>query len=278
MDIKLWHEPGCIHEILSTIPDSPDFILLNDLKETRCPEISGLSSVTIPFGIIMHDIHYKVENRKRFILENNVQYIFSIYRDAFYRRFPEYKQRMRWLPHFVNTELFKDYGQPKEIDWLMMGKMASYYPLREKMYRMMRDKAGFVYHGHPGYRNIREKEEIFVGEKYAKEINRAKMFLTCDSRLHYPIIKYFEVTASKTLLLAPASKELRDLGFRPGIHYVAINSKNFIEKAEYYLTHEKERHQITENGYQMVRKKHSAPVRAQQLVEEIEKIIDQHSK
>jgi hypothetical protein len=81
---------------------------------------------------------------------------------------------MHWLPHFVNIDLFKDYDLAKDINWLMMGKLAFYYPLRVSMYKKMRNMAGFVNHPHPGYRNINDDQEqkVLVGEAYALKIGR----------------------------------------------------------------------------------------------------------
>jgi hypothetical protein len=274
-DLEVWHQSGNINRILKQIPFKPDFILLNDFKRTRCPRITGLPGLKIPFGIIIHDIHYKPDKRREFIRNNKVKYIFPIYRDAFKRRFPKYIRNMRWLPHFVNTDIFKDYELDKDINWLMMGMMSRFYPLRRKMYRRMRHKHGFVRHSHPGYRrfNDRQKSRLFVGESYAREISRAKMFLTCDSVYHYPLIKYYEVLACKTLLLAPYSKELRALGFIPGVNFVAVNRKNFLYKAKYYLKNEGERLRIAEAGYEMVRSKHTVEIRAAQLEGKIWRII-----
>ncbi|WP_066296332.1 glycosyltransferase [Bacillus sp. FJAT-29937] len=274
MDVIEWFEPGDIHEILRKIREKPDFILLNDLRDSRCPAISGLSTLKIPFGIIMHDLHWEVEKRKKFIEESKVKYIFSIYRDPFLRKFPEYRDRMYWLPHFFNPAIFKDYHLKKDIDYLLLGKMASYYPLRKKIVKTMKGIPGFVYREHPGYRNISEGEEkALVGDNYAREINRAKIFFTCDSTLHYPIIKYYEVLACNTLLLAPSLKELTDLGFIPGQHFVEINKDNFLEKAKYYLDHEEDRKQIARTGYEMVHKNHTVSIRAVQLVSYIKKIL-----
>jgi len=274
-DLALWFESGNIDEILNKIPFRPDFILLNDMKDTHCPEVTGLKTVEIPFGIIMHDLHYKVKKRKEFIKENNVKHIFSIYRDAFYKRYPEFFERMRWLPHFVNTHIFKDYNLPRENNWLMMGRVSKYYPLRRKMLEVMGSRPGFVYHKHPGYRTIQKEEEntVFIGEKYAKEINRSHIFLTCDLIYHYPIIKYYEVLACKTLLLAPSSKELYDLGFLPGVHFVEINESNFLRMADYYLKYDKERHRIIEQGFNLIHQHHTVEKRAYQLVQMIEDIL-----
>jgi hypothetical protein len=275
-NIQLWHTPGHIQDIVNKLQFPPDFILLNDMKKTHCPEITGLSSLKIPFGIIIHDLHYKNNQRKKFIDENNVRHIFSIYRDSFISNYPAYVDRMHWLPHFAETSVFKDYAMPKEINCLIMGRISKHYPLRKRMLNVMKSIPGFVYHSHPGYRDVKEDEPgIYVGEKYAREINRAKIFLTCDLTFHYPIRKYYEVLASKTLLLAPNSLELNDLGFIPGKHFVPINENNFLEMADYYLNHPKERDEIAEQGYIYVHQQHSTEKRAGQLLKFIEDIIQE---
>lgn len=273
-DLTQWNTPGDISEILAQLPQTPEFILLNDMKESRCPEISGLSGLQIPFGIIMHDLHHQVERRKAYIEANRVQHIFSIYRDSFHAWYPEYTGRMHWLPHWVDTGVFKDYALPKEVDLMMMGRRDWYYPLRARIYQAFKDRPGFVCHDHPGYRNIGDEEQnVFVGAAYAREINRAKIFLTGNSNLKYPLIKYYEVPACNTLLLAPTCNELEDLGFVPGEHFVAIDFTDFQERAEYYLAHPDERRSIAQSGYQMVRRYHSATVRASQLVGYIQEIL-----
>lgn len=277
-DLVLWSEPGDIQNILNHIRFRPDFILINDPVDNRSPVITGLSSLNIPFGVFMYDLHRLVQERILFIEQNHVPYIFTLCRDYFINRYSKYLQRMRWLPHFANEEVFKDYGLPKDIDCLMMGVARRYYPLRKIMYDALIDKPFFVYHPHPGYENQDEtRKNIIIGEKYAKEINRAKLFLTCDSTFHYPLAKYFEVPACNTLLLAPPLKELEDIGFIPDVHFASINEKNFLEKIEFYLTHDQERTKMANEGYRMVHTKHSATVRALELVNMIKGILGTHN-
>ncbi|TBL78637.1 glycosyltransferase [Paenibacillus thalictri] len=267
-DLTIWHKSGDIRDIVKQLSLQPDFILINEYGEKNSPKISGLQSLTIPFGVYLHDLHYDIEQRKKALMNDKVQHIFSYYRDKFLHWFPELSDRLRWLPHHVNTtEVYKDYGLKKEIDWLLMGATYSCYPLRNQMIKEMEGKPGFVYHRHPGYRNYNEKDqEHFIGQRYAMEMNRAKMFLTCDSIFHYPLRKYYEVLACNTLLLAPSSNELRDLGFIPGVHFAGVSEADFLDKAEYYLTHESERKEIAKMGYDMVQSTHSTVKRAEQLV------------
>ena len=273
VELKVWHNRGHISLILDNINFEPDFILLNDYKPDYCPLIKGLKHCDIPIGIIMHDLHYKIYQRKKFIENENIQHIFSIYRDPFLKWYPEFKDNLIWFPFHVPTNVFKDYRNEKIYNMLMMGAMDErYYPLRKKIFDTMKDEKGFHYHNHPGYGAVDKGDGgVIAGDVYAREINRAKMFLTCDSILQFPLLKYFEVLACNTLLLAPSNQELKDLGFVNGETFVAIDESNFKENVHYYLEHEQERLQISKNGCEMISKNHSTEIRVKELISHINK-------
>lgn len=273
VDLVVWPNPGDINNILKLIKFTPDFILINDTMPDFCPLITGLSSINIPMGMIMIDLHFDVDKRKKFINENNVKYLFSICRDAFKLYYPEYLDRMFWFPHFVNTDVFRDYKLTKDIDYLMMGNITGpEYSFRRKLLNIMKDEPGFIYHAHPGYKYSVGPDE-YVGEKFAREINKAKIFITEDSIYHYPVKKYYEVLACNTLLLATSSKELEDLGFISGVNFIEINENNVLQKSRYYLSHEEDRKKIAENGYEMVRERHSARKRAIEFFKILQNIL-----
>ena len=134
----------------------------------------------------------------------------------------------------------------------------------------MRDEKGFVFHPHPGHN---APENSVINEKYAKELNRSKIFFTCGSEFKYPVLKYFEAPASKTLLLAESIPDILDLGFKDGVNFVACDRSNFYEKAMYYLENENERMQITENGYEFIHANHTDDARAKNFVNEVQEFI-----
>lgn len=275
-DVDIWHQPGDINTIINQFPTKPDLVFINEFGESNSPQITGLESLTIPYVLLMYDLHYQVEVRNNALKQLNPLYIFTLYRDRFNYWYSDYRDKICWFPHHVNTNIFKDYQMPKDIDYLLMGDVHErLYPLRRKMLLTMQNRAGFVYHPHPGWRQFspEERSVLFIGERYAREINRAKIFFTCSSIYQYPLLKYFEVLACKTLLLAPASSELADLGFIPGVNFVAINEDDFVNKAAYYLQHEAERQMIAEKGYEMVRCLHGTEKRAQDMVSTLADII-----
>ncbi len=274
--LSLWRKPGHISHILKQLPERPDFILLvNDLGEQLYPMIKGLTHTDIPTGLFVNDVHRLTKVRKNFIEKNNIAYLFTAVRDKFLTTYPEFTAKMEWFPHFFNTNLYKDYGLKKDIPLLMMGAANDFYPLRQKIIHAYQGNADFTYHSHPGYRNFSEREEkqYFIGQRYAEEINRAKIFFTSPSIMHYPVTKYFEALACRTLLLAPTFQELEDLGFIPDFHFIPINEHNFKEKAAYYLEDPSKRQIITDQGFRFIHQRHTITQRIEQLVHRLGQLL-----
>ncbi|QHT62177.1 glycosyltransferase family 1 protein [Paenibacillus lycopersici] len=275
-DIALYHKDDDISFILKHLPFEPDFILLNDLRDTHCPRIEGLSRLSVPWGIIMHDLHFNIKERKAFIRHHRVPVIFSMYRNAFIQLYPEFISKMRWLPHFAHASIFRDYREAKSIEVLLMGYVErKYYPLRLQMLDHYRGRTGFVYHEHPGYVHFQNQTNAWIGENYAKEINRSKIFLSCDSILHYPLRKYFEIPACNTLLLAPSNQDLLDLGFEPGKHFDSISEDDFRDKVDFYAAPRNQAivTKIARQGFEFVHRHHTSAVRAAEFIRMIQSII-----
>lgn len=274
-DLTIWREPGNIQDIIAQLPDRPDFILINDdLGGGFTLNINGLASIDIPVGLFINDVHRYVKIRENYILENDIRYLFSVVKYKFFQIYPQFSERFHWFPHFINEKIFQDYGEKKEIDMLLMGAVNWLYPMRKIILDHYKKDSRFVYREHPGYITFSNDSDSLIDENYAKELNRAKIFFTCGSILQYPVLKFYETLACKTLLLAPTFSELEELGFIPGKHFVPITMVNFAEKAEYYLANEDERRRIVEEGHKFVKENHTLEVRAKQLVKRIEEILN----
>ncbi|WP_273850192.1 glycosyltransferase [Guptibacillus spartinae] len=276
-DLMIWSNNGHIDTIIKEAGFTPDFILLNDFKSDYSPQIQGLKYCSIPNAIIMHDLHYKRSSRKKFIEKEKINHIFSIYRDKFHEWYPEYSSVMTWLPHHVPTSIFKDYQLEKNHKFLLMGStFRELYPLRYFIVDQLKGNPDFVHYPHPGYDLMDHKKLGYkVQKEYAQEINRSRIFFTCDSNFHFPVLKYFEVLGCRTLLLASGSRELKDLGFIDGKTFVEINSRNFMEKANYYLNEEKISQEIVTNGAKLIEERHSTKIRAKELLQHIMSLINE---
>jgi len=294
-DVYYWYKNGHIKTILQELNIEPDFIFHYDIAWNYglAPKIDGLAEINIPIGCFVIDLHWSPKARSQYFGKNNIDIIFSVSKHPFLQVFPQYKQKLRWLPWSINPEIMKDWGMDKDIDALLMGLVyvngqtrgkfdlprkiptKGRYAFRDAVFMKMRDEPGFVLHPHPGHR-VTQSKYLIVKEDYAKELNRSKIFFTCGSHDEAgapAVLKFFEAPACNTLLLAETNKDVEDLGFIDGENYVACTVENFYEKTQYYLSHEEERKRITENSYHFIHNHHTNDHRAQQMMQAIEECL-----
>ncbi|CDQ40417.1 MULTISPECIES: glycosyltransferase family protein [Virgibacillus] len=294
-DVYYWHTDGHINDIMSKLDVTPDFIFHYDIAWNYglAPNIEGLDQTTIPKGCFVIDLHWKPEERMKYFEAVEIDLIFSATKHPFLNVFPHYRGKFRWLPWAINPEIMKDWGLKKDIDALLMGLVymdesnkGNYtlpkkippegrYAFRDAVFQKMRDKPSFVLHPHPGHR-VKQSDQLIVNEKYAKELNRSKIFFTCGSRNEtggVAVLKFFEAPACKSLLLAESNKDIIDLGFKDGENFVACTVENIEEKTAYYLENDQERQRITENGYTFIHSHHTNEERAKQFLKAIQEII-----
>lgn len=285
-EVRYWHRDGHIIKILKSLNFRPDFILHYDIAWNYglAPRIAGLGNISIPKGCVVIDIHFNPKIRKDYFKTNKIDLIFSLTKQSFLSAFPDYSAKLRWWPFAINPSVFKNYQLPKTYKYLLMGQVynsdkntknkshtpSGKYPFRDAVLDKMRNVPGFVFNPHPGHH---AKSSSLVNSRYAKEINKAHIFFTCGSRYHYPVLKFFEIPACYTLLLAEPVKDILDLGFIDGENFVACTRKNFYEKAMYYMKNETERKRITDNGYRFIRENHTVEKRAKQIMEYIKECI-----
>ncbi|MEI3614747.1 glycosyltransferase family protein [Pseudogracilibacillus sp. SO30301A] len=294
-DVYYWHEDGHIDDILKKIKITPDFIFHYDIAWLNglAPKIEGLGNTNIATGSFVIDLHWEPKTRIQYFEDNHIDIIFSVTKNPFLKVFPQYEEKLCWLPWSINPDIMKDYELKKDIDALLMGlvyldsnnrgkhrlpKKLPYkdrYAFRDAVFRKMKDRDDFVFHPHPGHR-VKDTEKLMVNERYAKELNRSKIFFTCGSRSEHggvAVLKFFEAPACNTLLLAETNQDIEDLGFVDGENFVACTIENVVNKADYYLANEQERKRISENGYQFVHHNHTNEMRAKQMIQEIKQYL-----
>lgn len=294
-EVYYWYKPGHIKDIIKALNVTPDFIFHYDIAWNYglAPKIDGLADVDIPKGCFVIDLHWKPRERINYFQSTNIDIIFSVTKHPFMQVFPQYEEKLCWLPWSINPQVMKDWNLKKDIDSLLMGLVyideenldeqtkpaqmppKGRYLFRDTVYRKMRNEPGFVFHPHPGHR-AKKSDHLIVNEKYAQELNRSKIFFTCGSRSStggVAVLKFFEAPACKTLLLAEPNKDIEDLGFVDGENFVACDLNNIREKARYFLNNDQERNRITENGYKLIHQQHTNEQRAKQMIQAIKQTI-----
>lgn len=157
--------------------------------------------------------HTKVE---RFVRQAGCSLVFFHHQNdvPHYQHWGDAIRRVH-LPHAVNTAIYNDYGLPKDIDILVAGNLNDhYYPFRYRLKGLA--ETVFTDRGyrvtvlkHPGY-ELPPREGTYVGEAFARVLNRAKLVFTCSMRFNYALAKYSEIAACKALAVADVPAERQD--------------------------------------------------------------------
>jgi len=260
---------GCEESIIPLLESSRkdfDFIMCDAIfafPKDRWKEIG------IPKAVLLEDLHgSNPAQQVQLCLEHEINTVFHRYNLALEDSHPDLIKsgcRRIWFPHCVDTDMFRDHGT-KSLGALMVGVTApQYYPTRSKAVSLLKDKPYFKHVERPAETPHLEKKYP-VGKDYAALLSSAKLSITGGSIYHYPVMKYFEIPASNTLLVSDWFPELGLLGFEPEKNMVVADLDNLSQQVEWWLSHDEERERVSQNGYEFIRKYHRVDIRAKQLV------------
>lgn len=159
------------------------------------------------------------------------------------------------IPHCAEKTIFKDYGHPKVYDVLLVGVISpTIYPLRS-VFKYIIDKGMLRGYNvkilqHPGYRITDVNAQV---KKYAEEINKAKLVLSCSSKYDYVLAKYTEVPLCNSLLMADMPDEREDFFKQYVIRAEVKDGPDAIAtKIKWWLSHDTERKAVTKLGRELI--------------------------
>lgn len=255
-----------------------DFIL----TDSSCVFVNERwDEINIPKAMIMQDLHYNEKKngnpwmQARWAEKQKWDIIFTRYLLPFSKYHSELEKisKICWMPHCVNLDMFKDHGMKKEIDVLMTGwHFPKIYPYRHLAYEKLKDKEYFKKVQRPD-ETPNHTEKWPVSEDFSKLLNSAKINITGGSILNYPILKYMEIAASKSLIFSNYFEELCMLGFEPNVNMVEMDFNNIENQIKWWLEHDNERNTIIENAYKLIKERHDVKIRVKEITEEMEKIL-----
>lgn len=263
-----------INQIKQVIQEfDPDVVLvmINDFFAQL--NFEDCSFITCPKVYLIADVHLAHSQHIHCIKKSNFDRVLFVYKWWENKVGKQLGTKTGWLPHSVNTDVFRDYQQPKIYDAVSSGHaFLDHYPLRVKIQNTLPNVSGikFSMPGHPQLEMTNTKKQsatkFLIRENYAKFLNQSKMFAFGGGANNYPVAKYVEGMGSETMVLAPFPKDGKELGFVPGENFVEIDSSNFVDKIKWYLKHDDERQRIVDCARETVLKHHSAETRAKQLI------------
>lgn len=154
------------------------------------------------------------------------------------------------LPHHIDTELFKDYKRTKNYDILMYGSFDQHvYPFRFRLSKLLpktKFKVKILNHNY-------SKFTTYTGSDLSKLINQSWLCVTTVSNFSYLVKKYFEISASNSVILGNANDQIKEIW---DDNIIEIDEKmtdqKIIEIIDQALSNKKRLSKISEQMYQKI--------------------------
>jgi len=162
--------------------------------------------------VLIQDMHPKsytsIDEFSTYCNVNNINIIFTFFNCAecksIRNKTPNVKHYQ--LCHHIDTDKFKDYNMDKIYDIFLFGAThPKHYPFRHRLFELINkntDKFNVLYLEKPGNFDKSKCEDGL-----SRLINQSKITISTKSRYNYLLGKYFEIGASKSLIVGDNSSD-----------------------------------------------------------------------
>ena len=255
----------------------PDLVLVF-LKDF---EYKGLRNLHIPKCIRCNEMYSKVLGDK--LLDNKIDLVICHHRNdmmAYNQRKDVSSIVFENIPHSVDTDVFRDYGEKKVYDILLAGSLVKrVYPFRHRLKNLINRNLKYKYKckilEHPGYRPGKlDKSKHRVLEEFSREISKAKITLTCSSVYKYALTKYMEIPLSNSLIAADLPNERKNF-FKSYVLELNPSSKDAVieKKLAYFLDNTNERQELIDKGKSIIRRERNLDGYANKFIYIVNKFL-----
>jgi hypothetical protein len=202
------------------------------------------------------DNRIKIYTRCDMILSQSHEYFMSLY--------PQFASKFEFMPLFFsphNRYVNLPFNKKPKLRCLLSGSInPSVYPLRSDI---VSSKKPYIDY----------KPPTFVGDAYAKLLNSYFCCVMSASIFNYVLAKYFEITATGSLLLANETVDSGLAGFIPYEHYIPITKDNVYEQITKCLKEPERFDSIRKAGMNFSRHNHSVINRIDRLKKIFDKLV-----
>jgi hypothetical protein len=175
---------------------------------------------------------------------------------------PEIRDQIYVWPNFVDPQIFRDYGERKNIPVLFTGAKFELYPWRRKVTKLVSERYPSLTCPHPGYGGP-SVPQMLVGERYARTINASWFVPACGTVAKEVVRKHFEVPACNTCLITERSPGLEAAGFIDMVNCVFADASDVLDKLEYLFQNQDIAAKIAHAGHDLVTSRHTIKHRRQ---------------
>lgn len=166
-----------------------------------------------------------------------------------------WRDRVIFIPRWVDTTYFRDWGETKCIPVAMLGAgffSSDFYPWRRRVAPQLVQRFPFIHAPRP-----MPNPHMIVGENYGRMINRSFFTVGCGGASRSLVSKLFEIPGARSILVTEDTAIVRDAGFVDGENCVLTDEDEVADRLAYLLDHSDELEALTERSYQFAHTHHT---------------------
>jgi tetratricopeptide (TPR) repeat protein len=188
---------------------------------------------------------------------------FFTYQTATAEYLPEISDQVFIWPFFVNTDIYYDYGENKIIPILLTGNTEILqYEWRRRMRQIVGKAFQCLIMPHLDYAGGNASRALH-DEKFGRLLNASFFVPTCGAMNKIVVNKHLEIPACKACLVTEKTPALEAFGFVDMENCVFADEQDIVDKITYLFDNPDILQKITENGYELVRTRHTVKQRSQ---------------
>ena len=162
-----------------------------------------------------------------------------------------------YLPWWIEDEVFHDYGERKTLPITLTGSgwlIRQFYAWRLPIFLKLAEKLPF-YHV-PAF-ETHQKNDAYVGEPYARLLNRSHFAAGCGTVSRFLTLKLLEIPAVRSCLITEETEVLKAMGFADGVNCVFATADNVVPKVQALMEDQPRLQAITDAGHALVHGAHT---------------------
>ncbi|MBL9186263.1 MAG: glycosyltransferase [Opitutaceae bacterium] len=162
-----------------------------------------------------------------------------------------------YLPWWIEDEVFRDYGEKKTLPITLTGSgwlQRQFYDWRLPIFLKLAEKLP-LYHVPAFETHI--KNDAYVGEPYARLLNRSHFSAGCGTVSRFLTLKLLEIPAARCCLITEETEVLKAMGFADGVNCVFATPDNVVPKVQALMEDAARLQTITDAGHAIVHGAHT---------------------
>jgi len=272
------------------VPSDIDVVITHAVPQrTYGNALMGLAALDKNVKLIgyLHDLHpFDDEGYRERMIEmlNRYDVVLTDREELLKKYYPKYSDKIVFFPNFFapHTRYANfEFNEKPILKCLLSGfsdkrEGSQIYPLRSFIFNNI-DRSKAVIIPHPGPASSREEmladKRYYIGDRYAKKLHSYFCCLATSSKFDIMLVRYPEIPATGSLLIANEVNDLKKAGFVSGEHYISITKKNALEVIYECLDNPDKYIKIRKNGMEFVRRNHGINNRFKQFKKILKELV-----